>query len=214
MSYPPNWRRECAPEAAIALIRANPFAHLVTSHSGLHSTPIPFVLDTEGDRPVRLRGHLHGQNPQVQGLGGQDVLVTFSGRSSYVSPHWRTNCDRAGTIDYEQVQVRGRVKLNPSIEFFVDLVNDLAAAYEPLFAELGDYPIWHSSMAPAGYIERLFPAICAFEVEISSVDMTSKLHQSFPDADRRSIADHLEKSSKEDSQVIAAKIRATLSADG
>ena len=213
MSYPPAWRREYAPEAAIALIREFPFANFVTSHSGLHSTRIPFVLDTNGDWLVKFRGHLHGQNPQVADLDGRDVLITFSGRSSYISPHWRTNCDRAGTIDYEEVQVRGRVAFRPEIAFFVDLVNDLAALHEPHFTELGDYPTWHSSMAPSGYIERLFPAICAFEVEPSSVDMTSKLHQSFPDADRRSIADHLERSSREDARAIAAKIRGTLAAD-
>jgi len=47
-------------------------------------------------------------------------------------------------------------------------------------------------------------------VRVASVHMTSKLHQSFPEADRRSVADHLARSAREESRAIAEKIRRTL----
>ena len=207
MSYPPGWRRLAAPAAAADLMRQHPFAHLVTSHAGLQSTRIPFVADMENGEPIRLRAHLNAQNPQAGGLDGQDALITFAGCATYVSPNWRTDLGRAGTYDYEEVKVRGVVRIVDDIDFFRRLIDDLAAMIEPQYAEVGDYPIWQTSMSPPGYIERLFPAITAFEVKIQSVEMISKLHQPFSEADRRSVADHLSRSHREDARVIAAKIR-------
>jgi len=213
MTYPPVWRRIEASAPAVSLMRDHMFANMITAHAGLRSTKIPFVVDVEEGQPVRLRAHLNGQNPQLKDIEGQEALVSFSGRSCYISPHWRTNLDRAGTVDYEEVQVRGKVRLVDKLEYFMALINDLSAGFEPQFAEIGDYPTWHTSMAPDGYIERLFPAIRAFEIEITSVEMISKLHQAFSDEDRRSIADHLERSDKEDARAIAGKIRAALEPD-
>lgn len=210
MTYPPAWRSNGSVEAAVSLMRARPFAHFMTAHNGLHSTRIPFIVDTEEGQPVRLRAHLNAQNPQLSDLDGQEVLVSFSGSSSYVSPHWRTSLDRAGTVDYEEVKVRGKVSLIEGIDFFIDLINDLAALLEPQYAEVGDYPVWHTSMAPEGYIERLFPGIRAFEIRVTSVEMISKLHQSFSEADRQSIISHLQQSDREDARAIGTKIEETL----
>lgn len=209
MTYPPSWRVE-RPECAANLIDEHPFAHFVTAHGGLHSTRIPMLADLVAGAPGRLRGHLNARNPQCEGLDGVDALVTFDGPASYVSPNWRTQANRAGTYDYEEVQVRGRVRVIDDIAWFRRLVDDLARRIEPRHADIGDYPVWTTAMTPDGYVERLFPAICAFEVEISAVRMISKLHQSFPEADRRSVADHLSRSGQEQSRAVAAKIRACL----
>lgn len=210
MSYPPKWRVVTDTGAAAALMRAHPFAHFVTSHAGIFSTRIPVIADLEADETVRLRGHLNAQNPQADSLDGHTALVTFDGPASYVSPNWRVDLSRAGTYDYEEVQVRGEIKIVEDIGAFRKLIDDLAALIEQQHAEIGDYPLWRTSMSPPGYIERLHPAIVAFEVRVASVHMTSKLHQSFPEADRRSVADHLARSAREESRAIAEKIRRTL----
>jgi transcriptional regulator len=210
MGYPPDWRRTRDPGEAIDLMLAYPFAHLITTHAGLHCTRIPVLVDLEEGIPVRLRAHLNASNPQTKALDGQEALITFDGPAAYVSPNWRTDRTRAATYDYEEVQVRGVVKLSTDITFFRTQVDDLAALIEPKYADAGDYPLWNVAMSPPGYVERLFPAITAFEVAITSVDMVSKLHQHFPEADRRSIADHLARTSREDAQAIAAKIRQRL----
>lgn len=207
MSYPPNWRHLKDPDAAIELMSAHPFAHLLTAHGGLQATRVPLIADSEEGQPVRLRAHLNGQNPQAAGLDGSAVLVTFSGPATYVSPHWRVAPTRGGTYDYEEVQVRGTAHVVDGIEFFRQLIDDLSALVEPQYAEVGDYPIWQTSTAPEGYIERLFPHITAFVIEIESVSMISKLHQQFPVEDRRSVADHLARSHRDDARAIAGKIR-------
>jgi len=207
MSYPPPNRLISDPAAAPGLMRAHPFAHLFSAQDGLWATRLPFVTDTEGERPVRLRAHLNRLNPQAQTLNDSPVLVVFSGPSSYVSPHWRATPTRAGTYDYEEVRVRGRARIESDFDFFLKLINDLSSLIEPQYAEVGDYPIWQTSMAPEGYIERLFPHITSFVIDIEAVEVISKLHQHFPVEDRVAIADHLSRSHRDDSRAIAAKIR-------
>jgi predicted FMN-binding regulatory protein PaiB len=62
-------------------------------------------------------------------------------------------------------------------------------------------------MAPEGYIERLFPQVTPFVVDIEAVETISKLHQQFPEEDRRAVAEHLSRSHREDARAIAEKIR-------
>lgn len=207
MNYPPPSRLVTEPGAAIALMGAHPFAHLFTSRGGLKATRLPFVADTEKGRLVRLRAHLNGQNPQAHDLDGSPVLVAFSGCSTYVSPHWRAKPTRAGTYDYEEVQVRGAVRVVNDFDFFTELIDDLSALIEPQYAEVGDYPVWQTSMAPPGYIERLFPHITPFVIDVETVQMVSKLHQQFPVEDRLAIADHLQRAHRHDSRAIGKKIR-------
>lgn len=210
MDYPPPWRSETDPQAAITLMRAHPFAHLFTAQGGLNATRAPFVADCEAGRPLRLRAHLNGQNPQAEALDGADVLIVFSGPSTYVSPHWRIAATRGGTYDYEEVRVRGAARIERDIGFFCTLIDDLSAMIEPQYAEVGDYPVWRTAMAPEGYIERLFPMVTPFTVEIHSVQMISKLHQAFPPEDRKSVADHLARCRRDDARAIAQKIRGQL----
>ncbi len=212
LTYPPAARLADNPAAAIALMNANPFAHLFSAQGGLMATRIPFVTDVEGGRATCLRAHLNVQNPQVSGLDRAPVLIAFSGPATYVSPHWRAAPTRGGTYDYEEVYVHGRARVVDDIDYFRRLIDDLSALIEPQYAEVGDYPVWQTTMAPQGYIERLFPSITAFEIVIDSVQMISKLHQNFSPEDRRSVTDHLARANREQSLAIAEKIRKSLEA--
>lgn len=210
MSYPPSPRRVTDAAEALRLMGEHPFAHLFTSHGGPRVTRIPFVTDSEDGRPARLRAHLNAENPQCRGLDGASVLVAFSGCSTYVSPHWRADTTRGGTYDYEEVIVRGTARLVEGIGAFRAMIDDLSSLIEPQYAEVGEYPVWQTSMAAPGYIERLFPHITLFVVEVEGVEMISKLHQQFPSEDRRSVADHLARCHRDDARAIGEKIRRSL----
>ncbi|MFG0257106.1 MAG: FMN-binding negative transcriptional regulator [Phycisphaerales bacterium JB043] len=210
MTYPPAWRHTTDTGDAIALMRERPVAHLITSHTGLHATRLPFLCDVDSDRSVRLRSHLNAQNPQAQNLDEANVLVVFPGPATYVSPHWRGNLNRAGTIDYEEVRVRGVARTIDDIDLFRQFIDELVALIEPRYSEVGDYPLWQTSMTPEGYVERFYQAITMFEIDIESVEMISKLHQTFTDEERRSVAEHLARSNKEDARAIGDKIRMQL----
>lgn len=207
MAYPPEWRRETDSAELVRLVGEYPFAQLFTAHNGLRSTPTPMLLDCEAGRPARLRGHLNRRNPQVDGLDGAQILAVFSGPSTYVSPNWRTDLARAGTFDYEEVRIEGKASLVSDLAFFTDLIDQLAAQIEPQYSEVGDYPVWQTSMTPEGYVEKLFPHIQAFTIAIEKTDMISKLHQAFSAEDRASIADHLSRSHRSDARAIAKRMR-------
>lgn len=206
--YPPAWRDVTDNGAVVALLREYPFAHLITGGETLLSTRVPFLVDTEDGAPARLRTHINGNNPQAAILPGAEVLVVFSGPYTYVSPNWRTEPSRGATFDYQEVRIRGTAKVEPDRQFFVDLVDELARQIEPYYSEVGDYPVWQSSMTPDEYIDRLHPHILALSIEISAVEMISKLHQPFPPEDRKSVADHLAKSDRSYSRKIAEAMRA------
>jgi len=208
MSYPPPPRRVTDGAAALTLMAEHPFAHVFTSHGAQRVTRIPFVTDSQADRPVRLRGHVNAQNPQAQGLDGAAVLVAFSGHATYVSPNWRADKTRGGTYDYEEVVVRGTARVVEGIEHFRAMIDDLSALIEPQYAEVAGYPVWQTSGAAPGYIERLIPHITQFVVEIEGFEMVSKLHQQFPREDRLSVAEHLSRCDRDSARAIAEKIRA------
>lgn len=207
MSYPPEWRRTDKSGDIVDLITRYPFAHLITAEGGLRATRIPFVADCEEGRPVRLRAHLNGHNPQSKIIDSAPLLIVFSGPSTYVSPNWRTNLQKAATFDYQEVRIHGTARVEPGLKFFTQLVDDLAHRIEPQYSEVGDYPVWQSSMTPDGYIERLLPHVTSFTVTIENIEMISKLHQQFPKEDRQSIADHLSRSHRTESKEIAEHIR-------
>lgn len=211
MTYPPEWRVVTDVEAVLAVVREHPFAHLITVDDVAHATRIPLIVDVADGRIVTARGHMNRSNPQASGLDGSEALILFDGHATYVSPNWRVDRSRAATYDYEQVRLRGIVKVASSLDFFRRQVDDLAALIEPQYGEVGDYPLWQTSSSPPGYLERLHPAVIAFEVTVQEVQMISKLHQPFDEADRRSIADHLARSHREDARSIAEKIRGQLS---
>jgi transcriptional regulator len=205
--YPPRPYRVPEPATAIALMRSFPFAHFMTAHGGLRATRLPFIVDCEGENPVRLRGHLDARNPQAEGLDGAPVLVDFSGPSAYVSPHWRADKSKGGTYDYEEVQVRGSAQIVEDVWFFRQLIDDLSSLIEPQHSEIGDYPVWDTSMAPDGHLSRQFPLVRCFTVEIDEIATIAKLHQNFPAADRRSVAEHLARSSRDEVRAVAERIR-------
>ncbi|MBK7406272.1 MAG: FMN-binding negative transcriptional regulator [Phycisphaerales bacterium] len=207
MTYPPPARRVTDPAAALELMAAHPFAHLFTSHNGLRATRIPLVTDSADGRAVALRGHLNRQNPQAQALDGAPVLVAFSGHATYVSPHWRADKGRGGTYDYEEVIVRGTARRVEGLESFRRMIDDLSSLIEPQYAEVGDYPVWQTSMAVPGYIERLVDHVTQFVIDIEELETISKLHQHFPEEDRRSVADHLSRCRRDASRALAEKIR-------
>lgn len=207
MTYPPAAYRVTDPAAPITLMREHPFAYVVTSERDLRVTRVPILVDVEHERAVRLRGHLDARNPQAVDLDGARTLIVFAGPAAYVSPHFRADKTKGGTYDYEEVQVRGRARTAPDLAFFTRLVDDLSSLLEPQHSEIGDYPIWQSSMAPAGHLERQHAFVTPFVVEIESIEAVAKHHQNFPDADRFSVAEHLSRSRRDEVRAVASKIR-------
>ncbi len=207
MAYPPRPHHEHDRAKIEGLLRACPFAHFITGgEGGLRVTRLPFAVDVEAGEVRRLRAHMNAANPQCNALDDAEALVAFSGPDSYVSPNWRTAQDHAGTWDYTAVHVWGRVRVREDRAFFDTLINDLAAAAEARFQGLSEKPAWSIEGVTDDYVERLRPRLRAFEIEVSRIEAISKLHQDFPEADARSVAEHLARSGHEASRAVSAAI--------
>lgn len=211
MAYPPRPHQEHDLAKIEALIRDFPFAHLFTGEKdALRVTRLPFALDVDAGEARCLRAHMNAHNPQSLSLNGVEALVAFSGPDSYVSPNWRTASDRGATWDYTAVHVWGRVRIREDREFFERLIGDLAEVAEARFRGLSEKPDWSMKNVTDEYVERLRPKLCAFEIEVSRVEAISKLHQNFPEADARGVAEHLARSSHEKSRTVGALIEQRL----
>ena len=63
--YRPSHFREDRLDVLHGLIRAHPFAQLVTAGQGLQANPLPMLIDPEASPNGTLRGHLARANDQL-----------------------------------------------------------------------------------------------------------------------------------------------------
>ena len=76
------------PDAVRALVRANPWATIVSSGAdGLVASHYPVLLD-EGSEELALLTHVGRPDEEVHGFGDTEVLVIVQGLHGYVSPSW------------------------------------------------------------------------------------------------------------------------------
>ena len=208
MPYPPKPHVEHDTARIAALLRAYPFAPIFSgTGSDQRVTKLPVAFDDDGMGGGRLRAHMDANNPQMAHLDGGDMLVAFSGPHAYVSPNWRGDRTRGATWDYTAVHVWGRARLRQERAFFAELIHDLSSPLEERYEALSPLPRWTFEDAPEAYVDRLFPHLRGFEIEITRIEAISKVHQDFSPKDALLVADHLEKSPDQDGHRIAAVIR-------
>ncbi|HWH19296.1 MAG TPA: FMN-binding negative transcriptional regulator [Solirubrobacterales bacterium] len=76
------------PDAVRDLIRANPWATIVSSaDDGLVASHYPVLLDEESEE-LALLTHVGRPDEEVHGFGDTEVLVIVQGLHGYVSPSW------------------------------------------------------------------------------------------------------------------------------
>lgn len=211
MSYPPKHHRMKDRAAISSLVNAYPFAHLFTGQQAAQRvTRLPFAYDAEVKPNGMLRGHINRANPQAHEIDGTECLVAFSGPDAYISPNWRSDKTRAATWDYTAVHMWGRIRVRPELEFFAQLINDLAAPQEDAHATMTSDKPWRFECAPDEYVRHLFPHLVAFEIEVNRIEAISKLHQDFSLEDQESVAEHLSKIRSEDHQTLAKEMKKSI----
>jgi transcriptional regulator len=76
------------PDAVRELVRANPWATIVSSGAdGLVASHYPVLLDEDSEE-LALLTHVGRPDEEVHGFGDTEVLVIFQGLHGYVSPSW------------------------------------------------------------------------------------------------------------------------------
>jgi transcriptional regulator len=195
--YIPEHFRVREHATAIAFMRANPFAILVSSkgasdpgvpdNEGPFATHLPLVIRESEDRVV-LRGHVAKANPHWQYLERQPHCLTiFHGPHAYVSPTNYTTVDNVPTWNYGAVHVYGSARVFSASDELLGVLHELIPMFEAAYADQ-----W-ASLSPA-YRERMLSHIVGFEIAVTKIEAKLKLSQNRTKQEQENVIVSLERS--------------------
>ncbi|MGN9785394.1 FMN-binding negative transcriptional regulator [Nonomuraea sp. ZG12] len=166
---------------AARLVRANPFALVISSVAGVPvATHVPVIVESGGEPGfvgATLLGHMARANPQWRTWEpATQVLVIFSGPHGYVSPTSYAVEPAAPTWDYAAVHLTGTVEPYP------DPLDVVERTVETL--ESPRTPSWRPGPASREYFARIVSGVAAFRVRVTAEQSMFKLSQDMDD-DRR-----------------------------
>jgi transcriptional regulator len=162
------------------------FATLITHRDGeLTASHIPFLLD-RGVQPYgMLRAHVAIRNPQLEDLrSGSQALVIFQGPHTYISPSWYVKPENVPTWNYTVVHAYGVPKIVDQAAM-VGLLKDLVGKHEKSFERPWDFD------PNDPFMQKQFPEIAGFEIQIEKLQGKFKLNQNRTAADRAGVIETL-----------------------
>ena len=179
--YQPTHFRVADSEKLHALMRAYPFATVVTNgEGGVAANHLPLEL-VDG----KLHGHVARGN-ELSSMDGAEVLVIFRGPDGYVSPNWYPSKQETHrevpTWNYAVVHVHGRLRTTSDAAWLRGLLDRLTDRHEA-----GQPEPWRVSDAPEDHVEKMLRAIVGLEISIDRIEGKFKLSQNHPDANRAGV---------------------------
>ncbi|EIL94838.1 FMN-binding negative transcriptional regulator [Rhodanobacter spathiphylli] len=179
--YTPKHFHETRIELLHGLIRAYPFAAVVTRGSGgLAANHLPFEL-VDGV----LHGHVARGNELAQ-QDGTEVLLIFQGPDGYISPNWYPSKHETGrevpTWNYAVVHVHGRLNVIDDAAWLRRLLETLTDHHEAVQPQP-----WKVGDAPEDHVEKSLRAIVGLEIGIDRIEGKFKLSQNHPARNRAGV---------------------------
>jgi transcriptional regulator len=162
---------------ALALMRAHPFANLISvDDEGFPVvTHIPLHL-THRNAQYVLQGHCAKANPHWRYLQSRpQALVTFMGPQAYMSPKVYPDITRVPTWNYLSVHAKVEASLVEDPAAKDRLLKPLIGDHEPPYAAQ-----WRG--LAEDYQSKMLNAIVAFELRITELQCAIKLNQHRPEA--------------------------------
>jgi transcriptional regulator len=180
---------------AIAFMRANPFAILISStDASPFATHLPLSVDAEEGKTV-LRGHVAKANPHWRYLEQQSQCLTiFHGAHSYISPSNYVALDSVPTWNYAAVHVYGDARTFSSPEELHGMLEELIETFDPAYRSQWD-------QTTPTFRENMVRQIVGFEIVATRIEGKFKLSQNRTRQDQANVIASLEKS--EDTAVSA-----------
>jgi transcriptional regulator len=157
--------------AAIAFMRANPFAILISStDDGPFATHLPVFVVESAERLV-IRGHVAKANQHWRYLEqNPNCLTIFHGAHAYVSASNYTTRENVPTWNYGAVHAYGQARTFASPEDLQGVLDQLIGTFEPAYAEQ-----WASLNET--YRQRMLSYIVGFEIAVTKLEAKFKLSQ-------------------------------------
>ncbi|MBW8824444.1 MAG: FMN-binding negative transcriptional regulator [Xanthomonadales bacterium] len=193
------------PAALDALFARDPFVTLITVADGEpRITHLPVLYRRVGD-DILIEGHWARPNPQA-GTSGQATMIVH-GPHAYVSPSWyadKAEQVRVPTWDYATAHLHGELEAITDEATLLDIVGRLATHFESTVG--GDW-----RLDPDNPAERVqIRGIIGLRFRPRRIEITHKLNQNHPEANRRGVAARLAVSPLEREREIGAMMFATL----
>jgi transcriptional regulator len=175
--------------AALAFMRAHPFAILVSSADrGPFATHVPVVIREHGERLI-IRGHVAKANPHWRFLEDNSTcLIIFHGPHAYISPSNYETREAVPTWNYGAVHACGSAKTFAEPEQLLSILRDLIPTFETAYEQQWD------SLSET-YQQRMLSHIVGFEVSVTSIEAKFKLSQNRTRKEQQQIIDSLGASS-------------------
>jgi transcriptional regulator len=169
--YIPEYFRVREHGEAVAFMRANPFAIVVSAApDGPFATHAPLAIRESGEE-LTIRGHVAKANAHWKYLEQQPQCLTiFHGPHAYISPANYTTREVVPTWNYGAVHVYGNARVFSAPEELLGVLHELIHMFEPAYAEQ-----W-SSLSDA-YRDRMLSHIVGFEIAVTRIEAKYKLSQ-------------------------------------
>jgi len=178
--YIPEFNRIEDQAVAVAFMRANPFAILVSSNEGTpFATHLP-VTAVEADGKLVVRAHVAKANPHWKVIEQQESLLVFHRPHAYISPSLYEIRERVPTWNYATVHAYGRGKILAADNDKHKVLAELISQFDPAYLEQ-----WNSF--DEQYRRRMLNHIVAFEIPLSRIETKFKLSQNRTKAEQENI---------------------------
>ncbi len=171
--------------AALAFMRANPFAILVSSTGdGPFATHVPVVIRENGGH-LTIRGHVAKANPHWRYLKEQPTcLLIFHGPHAYISPGNYETRENVPTWNYGAVHIYGNARTYSAPGDLLNMLHDLIPTFEAAYVEQWD------SLSEA-YRSRMLRHIVGFEIAVTRIETKFKLSQNRTRQEQQNVIDSL-----------------------
>lgn len=176
--YIPEYHRIRNQADALAFMRANPFAVVVSVDGGVpFASHIPVLL-RESEGRIVLTGHFAKVNPHCELLReGAETLVVFHGPHAYISPSLYESAESVPTWNYAAVHAYGRAAPVAAPERLEEILAETIQCFDPA------YMAQWSRLRPE-FRAKLLSQIVGFELTVSRLEGKFKLSQNRPRRDQ------------------------------
>ncbi|PYX46630.1 MAG: hypothetical protein DMG79_15850 [Acidobacteria bacterium] len=156
---------------AIAFMRANPFAILISSAPDApFATHAPVAL-CEAEDHLIIRGHVAKANAHWRYLEqNPNCLTIFHGPHAYISTTNYATPENVPTWNYGAVHAYGNARVFSAPEELLQVLHELMDMFEPAYAEQ-----WAG--LNESYRERMLSHIVGFEIAVTKLEGKFKLSQ-------------------------------------
>ena len=178
--YLPHQFEESDPNTIRAVIRAAPFATLVTVDSSGEPfiNHLPILDDDRNTDTLKLFGHMARANPQWRSLqSGARAVAIFHGPHSYITPTWYTE-SFVPTWSYAVVHARGAMRVIEEFESLDEILSRSVQRFEASQPQPFAYAL------PLDLRREKLRSIVGFEMKVEHVEAKFKISQNRSVADR------------------------------